>query len=84
MTLKTEDEIRRWCVTYVARVLNQAPERIAPDAAFDGFGLDSAASVEMIVALEGALGREISPTLLFEQTSIAKIASDLAREAKAR
>jgi acyl carrier protein len=78
MPLKSKDEIHQWCVAYVARVLNQPVDRVGADTPFDNFGLDSAMSVEMIVELEQAMGVEISPTLLFEQTSIAKVASHLA------
>jgi acyl carrier protein len=71
----SEQQIREWCVDYVARVLHIPPADVAPDAELDRFGLDSAVTTAMIIDMEDWLGIEIPPALLFEQSTLSGIAA---------
>jgi acyl carrier protein len=75
--------IRDHCVSFVAQLLNEKKEAIDADAEFDRLGLDSAMAVAMIFDLEESLGIELSPSLLFDHTTIAKLAGHLAGETAA-
>jgi len=77
-SLRTKEDIQRWCIAFVARALNQPEARVNPEVELESYGLDSALLVGMIVQLEEALGREISPSILFEQPTISGLASHLA------
>ncbi len=79
----TAEGIAEWCRHYVARLLDMPAERIDAETEFDRFGLDSAMAVAMILDLEEQLGTEVSPSLLFEYTSIATLAGHLAESAGA-
>lgn len=76
----TSDGIADWCRHYVANLLDMPVERIDANTEFDRFGLDSAMAVAMILELEEHLGGEVSPSLLFEYTTIAALADHLAAE----
>lgn len=74
----TNDGIADWCRHYVANLLDTPIEKIDATTEFDRFGLDSAMAVAMILELEEHLGGEVSPSLLFEYTTIAALADHLA------
>lgn len=73
----TTDGIQRWCQQYVANLLDTPVGKIDPETEFDSFGLDSAMAVAMVLELEERLGTEVSPSLLFEYTTIAQLAEHL-------
>ena len=75
--------IRDRCTEFVSQLLDEKKDAIDADAEFDRLGLDSAMAVAMIFDLEEWLGRELSPSLLFEQTTINKLADHLAGAAGA-
>lgn len=70
--------IRDRCTEFVSRLLDEKKDAIDADAEFDRLGLDSAMAVAMIFDLEEWLGTELSPSLLFEHTTINKLADHLA------
>jgi acyl carrier protein len=72
--------IRDRCVDFVSRLLDEKKDAIDAEAEFDRLGLDSAMAVAMIFDLEEWLGVELSPSLLFEHTTINKLAGHLAGE----
>ena len=72
-----ENQIRTWCINYIARVLNAPQNAIDPSAEFDQFGLDSALTTAMIIDLEAWLKIDIPPAVLFEQTTLNGIAAAL-------
>jgi acyl carrier protein len=74
----TEPEIIAWCVAYLAKSLNLAPERIDPQAKFARLGLDSAASVFLVSDLEEWLGLDLSVELIFQHQTPAALARYLA------
>ena len=76
----TRDQIIDWCREHIAEILDLPVERIPRDAEFDSFGLDSAASVSMIIDLEDWLGFEVSPSLLFEFPTVQLLANEIIRQ----
>lgn len=75
----SEQQVREWCVDYVARVLHLPAAQVDPNAELDRFGLDSAVTTAMIIDMEDWLGIEIPPALLFEQTTLVGIASAVSK-----
>jgi len=57
----------------LAATLKLAPERIDPDGAFAGYGVDSISSVKIVRALNDALGIELAGTSLFDHSSVNKL-----------
>lgn len=66
-----------WCVAFVADMLERPRAAIDPDARFSRLGFDSAMSVQLVVALEGLLAREISPDLLTQNPTINRLVAQL-------
>jgi len=74
----TETAIRDWCIVHLAKLLDQSPEKIDPDAKFARLGLDSAKSVFFLMDLEEWLAIELPTDTVFEHSSIAKLARYIA------
>lgn len=72
-------ELSAWCVSFIAEMLECPPARIDPNAKFSRIGLDSAMSVQLIVALEALLDRELSPDTVVNHPTIARLSAYLAR-----
>jgi acetyltransferase-like isoleucine patch superfamily enzyme/acyl carrier protein len=75
---RSEEEIQRWCIDYLADALEIAPSAVEPNARFARLGIDSATSITFAVDLEEWLGVEIKPEVIFEQPTIAALARHLA------
>ena len=69
-----ELNIRRWCIDYLAENLKLPPSRIDPQVRFARLGMDSAASVFFLAALEEWLGVELGSETVFDYPSIAELA----------
>lgn len=78
------DEIEAWIVSYLANLLNIDPDKIDNSIPFDRYGLDSAGAVGMSGDLEGWLGSEFEPTLLYDYPTIEALAEYLAAEAQVK
>ncbi|SEH40710.1 non-ribosomal peptide synthetase [Magnetospirillum fulvum] len=63
-----------------AEVLRIAPDRLAPDATIDRFGVDSVSALEIVAALERQVG-PLPPTILFEHPTLAQLATALGDDA---
>lgn len=74
----TAEEIRGWLVTRIATTLRVDSSAIDDRAAFDSYGLSSSDAVTLSGDLEELLGRELSPTLVYEYPSIAALSRFLA------
>ena len=70
----TESEICSWCLTHVAKTIDNPAIAVTPEASFAEMGLDSASSAYFIVELEEWLGLELPPELVFEYPTIAQLA----------
>lgn len=74
----TAEVIQGWIVDYVAQVLEIEPAQVDITAAFDQYGLDAATVIGLICHLEGRLGYELNPTLLYNLRSISGFSQRLA------
>jgi acyl carrier protein len=71
-------EISALCIELIAEMLECLPSRIDPGVKFSRLGLDSAMSVQLIVALEQRLGLELSPDVVVDYPTVEKLAGHLA------
>jgi acyl carrier protein len=71
-------ELTIWMVEKIASMLQVATESIDPDSEFVTYGLDSAASVELLAELELRLKRQLDTTLIWAYPTIRALASELA------
>jgi acyl carrier protein len=79
--MKTQRELEQWLVDLVAELMDLPRQSVNVSQRFDRFGLDSAAAVSVVVALEEQLGRELAPTLLYDFPTIETLSKHLAPEA---
>lgn len=75
----TEEAIRAWLVSALAKELSMEPGDIDVRTPFDRYGLDSLASVAMAGELEEWLGRELPVTSLYDYSTIEALSQHLAR-----
>lgn len=75
---RTRHEIQTWLVDYLARQLQQAPERIDVNMPFENFAMDSVTVLAMTGELETWLGYRVDPTLVYDYPTVAEIATYLA------
>ncbi|SDY56908.1 Acyl transferase domain-containing protein [Lysobacter sp. yr284] len=68
-----EAHVKDTLLAQLAAILKLAPERIDPDSAFAGYGVDSISSVRIVRALNDALGIELAGTSLFDHSSVNKL-----------
>jgi|RhiMetStandDraft_8_1073273.scaffolds.fasta_scaffold68566_2 acyl carrier protein len=78
----TVEAIRGWLVGHLAELLKIAPHEIDVRTHFDRYGLDSAEVVTLTGDLEDWLGRQLSPSLLYDYLTIEDLAQHLAEDAK--
>jgi acyl carrier protein len=71
-------ELVSWCTTLVAEMLECVPASVDPNKKFSRMGLDSAMSVQLIVALEERLAFGLSPDVVADYPTIASLATHLA------
>ncbi|HET6948044.1 MAG TPA: type I polyketide synthase, partial [bacterium] len=70
-------DLREWLVTRIAAMLRVDPSAIDDHEPFESFGLSSTDAVTMSGHLEELLGRDLSPTLIYEYPSIAALSQYL-------
>ena len=70
----SESEICSWCMTHVAKTIDNPAIAVTPEASFAEMGLDSASSAYFIVELEEWLGLELPPELVFDYPTITQLA----------
>lgn len=73
----TPQSLTRFCVAFVADMLDRAPGDIDPQATFSRIGFDSAMAVQLIVELEDRLDLELLPDLVAEYPTIARLSEHL-------
>ena len=71
------EEMTRCCLCEVAQILQRPESVLDPTAKFTRLGLDSAMSVQLVVALEEKLGFELAPEIVFEHNTIARLSAYL-------
>ncbi|GII02839.1 type I polyketide synthase [Planobispora takensis] len=78
MDLLGEDEIRRFLTERIAARCRLPLTGVDPDRPLEEFGLSSRDAVAVAGELEGLLGRELGPTLVWEYPTINRLARGLA------
>ena len=73
----TEEQIRGWLISNIASVVNMEPSHIDVRQTFDNYGLDSLQAVSLSGDLETWLGREISPTVVWDYPTVEQLARHL-------
>ncbi|MBS1695227.1 MAG: acyl carrier protein [Actinobacteria bacterium] len=76
----TNDSLRAWLVTELARRVKCAETDVDTAKPFDAYGLDSRTAVQVSGALEKVVERRLSPAILFEHETIDDLADYLTRE----
>ncbi|MCC5632194.1 acyl carrier protein [Nostoc sphaeroides] len=74
------ETIQVWLVAQFAERLEIDSEDIDTSEPFDNYGLNSAETMILLGRLEKWLGRNLSPTLIFNYPTIAELAQRLAEE----
>ncbi|MEU1184204.1 acyl carrier protein [Streptomyces sp. NPDC005820] len=75
----TEEAIRAWMVDYLVDKLSVDPSTVDTSRAFEDYGLDSRAGIQMCGKLEKFVELRLSPALLYEHSSIDAVAAHLGR-----
>lgn len=77
---KTKEAIQSWLVAQIAERLRVNPRNVDIQAPFAHYGMDSIQAVSLAADLETWLGREFSPTLVYDYPNIDALARYLAGE----
>ncbi len=80
---KSADDIEGWIIDYLVRTLGLAAMVPRPETRLLEVGLDSVEAVGLADALEGWLGTSVTPTIAWEQPTIAALARYLSGEESA-
>lgn len=81
----TAEELETFLTGHIARWLGTSPEEVDRQVDFTDYALDSVALTSISGELEEHLGRRLSPSLLWEYSTIERLSTYLAqllREAK--
>ena len=76
----TATSLRAWLVVHLAELRGIAPEAVDVRERFSRYGLDSLGATRLIAELSQVLDRPLSPTLVWEHTTIEALAGHLAGE----
>jgi acyl carrier protein len=75
------ERIEAWVVGRLARLLRVGPGAVDPRRPFAQFGLDSLQAARLSGDLEEWLGRELSPSLVYDFPTVESLARHLAATA---
>lgn len=73
-------EIETWLTDQIATKARADRRLIDPQQPFSSFGIDSVRAVSLVGEMEEWIGRELSPTLLYDYPTIDTLAKHLANE----
>ena len=76
----TEEALCNFLVTQIAEKLGEDPEDIDIDEHLSSYGLESIEVLPIIMTIDRWIGKRLSPTLLFNYTTIRTLAERLAEE----
>lgn len=74
---KSAKQMEHWLTEKLGELLNRSPNSISRSAAFDELGVDSASIIMTSEALAEFIGREVSPTLIYDYPSVELLAQYL-------
>ncbi|XYI03831.1 type I polyketide synthase [Sorangium sp. So ce1128] len=83
MTLQTAEQIQGWLVARVADRKEIDARTVDPRERLSRYGVSSLEATSLLVELARALGRPLSPTLVWEHPTLESLARSLAGEASA-
>lgn len=72
-----EEELRAWLVTFVADVLDVAPEEVDPGTTWEALGVDSAMTLVLVADLSVVLGRDVRPVEVLSNPTIDAVVEHL-------
>jgi acyl carrier protein len=72
------EAIERWICAYLEKTLKLSAGEVDPTAAFDDFGLDSAAAIGLVGELEDWLRIELEPTLAYDFPNTRALSGEIA------
>jgi acyl transferase domain-containing protein/NAD(P)-dependent dehydrogenase (short-subunit alcohol dehydrogenase family) len=75
-SVPSPEAVRDYVRKTLAEVLHYAPDQVAENVTFDNFGVDSVLSLDIVARFERDLG-PLPSTLLFEHTTVARLAEHL-------
>ncbi len=75
--VKNAIEIQQWLVNYLAELLEVETKKIDITHSFDEYGLNSSDAIFLTGELEEWLESELEPTLVYEYSTIKKLAQYL-------
>lgn len=76
----TEEEIRAWLISNVSAVVEIDPQQIDVRMPLEHYGMDSVQAMHLSGDLQDWLGRELSPTVVWDYPTIEVLARHLAAE----
>ncbi|WP_394845472.1 SDR family NAD(P)-dependent oxidoreductase [Pendulispora brunnea] len=79
---RTEDDLRGWIATSLAKRLGIDPHDIDPRERFTRYGLDSLGAVGLVSELSDMLGRRLSPVLIWQHPTPEALARALVQAPK--
>ena len=68
-----ETALTTWCIDYLATLLDIPTDDITQEASFESLGLDSANSVQFVLALEDHFHHVLDPDVVVNHPSIATL-----------
>jgi len=71
-------EICKWCISFVAQLLEQDEASINQNTKFTRLGFDSTMAVELGVAIEERYGLTVDPEVLADHPTISQLAAFVA------
>jgi acyl carrier protein len=77
-------ELKELLVERLARTLRVTPDRIPADAAFADLGVDAIAGMSFVSEVGDALGLPLDATVLYDHTTLDRLAGHLAEPAALR
>lgn len=80
---RTSEEIVAWFGEQLSAELGVPPDEIDPTRQFASYGLDSVHAIHLATALQTWLGRELSPSLLYDYPTIELLSGHLGAETPA-
>lgn len=77
----TQAELNDWLIKKISQATELPVDQIGIDTTFADFGLNSISAVSISTELESLLGRELSPTLIWDYPTIREVSQYLSQSA---
>ena len=74
----SEQEIQAWLIKNVAAMVEIEPQHISVEEQLENYGMDSLQATHLSNDLQSWLGRQLSPTIVWDYPTIESLAKHLA------